>query len=333
MILRVYGNYTKQQVQDALATKQPLLTSNDTLATINGTAVKYGSSVNIGEHAEGANTYIGGRVSLDKRTFNIAFLDTLASTGQGQQGLAIYNGIMFSLSNKGICAIYSIVGDTFTAINTFNLDTYADTNHANCASFGVEKYDVGDEFPLLYIARCFSGYRTCLVERISRTSSTLVQTIGLGTYAGDVDSSSDIQWVVGDDGYLYMFGNTKSTFNASGNKFVVAKFDLPKLSDGSNISLNLNNAHYMYYMEDYGYKPNRVLQGCCIYNNMMFLPIGYGTSASPSALIVWDMEARAIKTKIELASLTSGEIEDVSIYNGFLYARYGYGNVYKIEFC
>ena len=277
MILRVYGNYTKGQVNDALATKQPLLTGDDTLATINGTAVKYGSSVTINTQVQGANTYIGGRVSLEKRTFNLSFLGTLASTGQGQQGMAIYDGIMFSLSNKGICAIYSIVGDTLTAINQYNLDTYADTNHANCASFGNEKYDASDEFPLLYIARCYTGYRTCLVERVTRTASTLVQTIGLGTYAGDVTSSSDIQWVVGDDGYLYMFGNTKSAFNTAGNKFVVAKFDLPKISDGANVSLDLNNAHYMYYMEDYGYSPNRVLQGCCIVNNMMFSDVDDST--------------------------------------------------------
>ena len=331
MILKVYGNYSKSQIDAALAGKQPLLTNEDTLATINGIAVKYGSRVTLTEDV-GEHQYIGSSVSLKKHTFNITNLGTLPSTGENRQGMAIYNGIMFSLSNKGICSIFNIGDTSLTYINQYNLASYADTNHANTASFGFEKYDASDEFPLLYIARCYTGYRTCLVERVTRQSSQLVQTIGLGTYAGDVTSSSDIQWVVGDDGYLYMFGNTKAAFNTSGNKFVVAKFDLPKLSEGSDVSLNLNDAHYMYYMEDYGYKPNQVLQGCCIVNGMMFLPIGSGISSSPSSLIVWDMDARAIMTRINLSTLTSGEIEDVCEYNSMLYLRYGNGNTYKMDF-
>lgn len=331
MIIKVYGNYSKAQIDIALAGKQPLLTNEDTLATINGTVVKYGSSVTLTEDV-GENEYIGGKVSLKKHSFNITSLGTLAATGQNRQGMAIYDGIMFSLSNKGICSLYSIANDTLTSIAQYNLASYDDTNHANTASFGFEKYDVSDEFPLLYIARCYTGYRTCLVERVSRSSSQLVQTIGLGTYAGDVTADSDIQWVVGDDGFLYMFGNTKAAFNVTGNKFVVAKFDLPKLSAGSDVLLNLNDAHYMYYMEDYGYKPNQVLQGCCIVNGMMFLPIGSGNSSSPSSLIVWDMGARAIMTRINLSTLTGGEIEDVCEYNSMLYLRYGNGRTYKMDF-
>lgn len=286
---------------------------------------------NISPNAAEGVAYGGARISLANNAYNIKTFGAIPTASTALQGMAIYNGIMFSLSHTGICNTYDITGSTPIAKGSFNLGSYASTNHANCASFGLQKYEASDAFPLMYVARCYAGYRTCLVERVTETSASLVQTISIGTYAGEINADSDVQWVAGDDGYLYMFGNTKSAYNAEGNKFVVARFTMPSPKAG-DVSIDLNDAHFLYYMEDYNETPAQVLQGCCVKNGLMFLPIGNNTQARKSELLVWDIGSRYMRLRIDLTPYMSGEVEDADVWDGTLYLRYLSGNILEAKF-
>ena len=281
-------------------------------------------------------SYEGEKIDISTHKFLSTLIHTFTATGENMQGFAVFGNNLISLSNKGICQLATYTGIRVVEGNRFNLESYETTNHANCASFG-HTIPAGYDFPYLYIARCYDGHRTCLVERLELNKSTLMQTISIGTYKGEVDSNSDIQYVVSDDNFLYVFGNTKSAFSIAGNKFVVAKFQVPIVDKNvpivdKNIALDMNNAIEFYYMEDFGYTPGQVLQGCCIKNGLMFIPVGYGDSSSPSQLLVWNLGKKRIQNRINLSSITTGEIEDCAIWNNKLMARYGNGNLYLIQF-
>lgn len=265
---------------------------------------------------------------------NLSFFNTITpSTRENAQGMAIYKGTFFALYNTGVCDVLKIKSKGLEKVGAFNLGSYAKTNHANSASFGREFAPGNTQFPLLYVSRCYKDYRTCLVEDVSLTGSKLVQTISIGTYRGEVTPESDVQWMVGDDGFLYMFGNTKRDWNVEGNKFVVARLRLPKLSEGSDVKLDLNDALEFYYLEDYGCTPNTVLQGCCVHEGIMFLPVGYGSFSVPSKLYVWDLKGRKQLNYIDLSHLTTGEIEDCDFNGRNLMMRFGgSNNVYQIKF-
>lgn len=255
------------------------------------------------------------------------------STKEAAQGMAIYKNTMFALYNTGVCDVLSIGKDGLKKLSSYNLGSHAKTNHANSASFGREFAPGNKQFPLLYVSRCYKGYRTCVVEDVSLSGSKLVQTISVGTFRGDVSPESDIQWMVGDDGFLYMFGNTKRDWNIEGNKFVVAKLRLPKLSEGQNVKIDLNDALEFYYLEDYGCTPATVLQGCCIRDGIMFLPVGFGSFNTPGKMYVWDLKGRKELKYIDLTHLTVGEPEDCDFYKGHLMLRMaGSHKVYQIDF-
>lgn len=277
-------------------------------------------------------TYSGNIIDIRTHRFTVKNIHTYTSTGENMQGFGIYGNTAISLSNTGICQVSTIQSDgSITEGNRFNLGSYGATNHANCVSFG-KVFPSGNTFlPAMYVARTYTNLCTCLVESVQSSSSSLIQTISIGTYRGDVTSASGIQYVVSDDNFLYLFGNTTPPFNTPGNKFVVAKFPVPDIT-GGDVALNLNDAIEFYYMEDYGYSPGKVLQGCCIKNGLMLLPLGYGTTVSPSELLVWDLGRRRINNRIDLSAWTTGEIEDCAVYENSLIARYGNGKTYMLTF-
>ena len=286
------------------------------------------------------------KISLTKPKFGFD-IKKIAEIGWGNQGFCIYNDYALVFSNQGTatrpgsnfaaCKIFKITDNdgtpSFTSVTDgFLLEGYT-PNHANTASLGL-KYNEDDDFPLMYMPRCIIGSnQNCIVERISLNgTSQKVQEISIGTYRGEVTASSDIQWTT-DGKFLYLFGNTKSSYSANGNKFVFCKLNLPNITSG-DISVDLNDAVEFYYFEDYGFHNTNVLQGCKVINDMMILPVGFGSSSgvTMSHLYFWDIIHRRLKADINLSALTSGEFEDVEYYKDSLLIFVGGGYIYQLKF-
>ena len=135
-------------------------------------------------------------------------------------------------------SIYDI--DTKTHIANISM-TSVETYHCNNISFGSEKYDSDDLFPLLYISMENSTERKALAYRIQYAndaySATLVQTITFPALSDDgiyypncaVDAVNNLMCII---------GYTENSFIKSDtNKIKIVVYNLPLLSEG-NVQLS-----------------------------------------------------------------------------------------------
>lgn len=241
--------------------------------------------------------------------------------GHSYQGMDVYGKHLVSLQDKGIATIYKLSGKgKYTKVSQFHLATYDPVNHANVLSFGVEKYDKKDPFPLAYVSQChrkpYNGLKDVLfVERIApdMQSSSLVQTILYDDKNGDFGYA--LQWVIDLDGqFLYGYGNTVDNTNPA-NRHRVIKFRLPKLSDGEFVTLKPEDALENYLIEDYGFSFNPIGQGLYVYKNKLYMPTGVGKYETPSIMYVWDLVWKSMEV-VDFTRCTAGELEDIGRYKG-----------------
>lgn len=246
--------------------------------------------------------------------------------GYSYQGMDIYGNYMVSCQNKGIATVYKLSKNDFTKVSQFKLATFNDVNHANVASFGVEKVSSSDPLPVLYVSQChkkpYDNRKDLLfVERIApdMQSSTLVQTI----FYDDVnkDFGYALQWVVDrSNKMLYGYGNTINNDDPE-NRHRIIKFALPKLSAGAEVVLKPEDALENYLIEEVSdFRFNPVGQGLYIQKDKLYMPTGVGTDNHPSILYVWDLKKKSMET-VDLTQSTSGELEDIACYNGKLYVQ------------
>ena len=246
--------------------------------------------------------------------------------GFAYQGMDIYGDYMVSCQNQGAATIYKLSKDKFTKVSQFKLATFNEVNHANVASFGVEKADKGDPMPVLYVSQChkkpYDGRKDLLfVERImpDLQSSALMQTI----FYDDInkDFGYALQWVIDTKNkMLYGYGNTVNNDDPA-NRHRIIKFPLPMLSSGAEVVLKPEDALENYLIEEVSeFRFNPIGQGLYIQNDKLYMPTGIGTDAHPSILYVWDLKKKSMET-VDLTQSTSGELEDISCYNGKLYVQ------------
>lgn len=238
--------------------------------------------------------------------------------GHAYQGMDIWGEYIFSCQNQGIGTIYRLTGDSFEKVSQFDLASFDRSNHANVTSFGVEKVDASDPFPVAYISHCHKRLINdrkdlCFVERImpDMQSSELVQTI----FYDDVnkDFGYALQWVVDrKNGFLYGYGNTVNNTDPT-NRHRVIKFRLPKLSEGAFVTLRPEDALENYTIEEVsGFKFNPVGQGLDIRNGKLYMPTGVGDERRPSILYIWDLRKRKMTKVVDLSKCTTGEFEDIA---------------------
>ena len=238
--------------------------------------------------------------------------------GFSYQGMDMWNGYALSCQNQGVATLYRVGDGSFKVVSQWHLASFHKYNHANVVSFGVEKAEKGDEFPVAYISQCHrktvDGRKDlCYVERIApdRKSSTLVQTIFYDDTAGDFGYA--VQWVV-DRAHkiLYGFGNTINNDDPA-NCHRVIKFRLPSLADGAEVVLHREDALEDYTIEEVsGFRFSCIGQGLCIKGNELFMPTGLGTEKHPSILYIWNLKTKKMRV-VELIKETTGELEDIAL--------------------
>ncbi|MCR5518779.1 MAG: hypothetical protein K6F21_00445, partial [Bacteroidales bacterium] len=210
------------------------------------------------------------------------------------QGMDIRGKYMVSCQNCGVASVYSLKGKGFTLLGQFDLASFHEHNHANVATFGVEKVDKSDPLPVLYVSQChkkaIDGRKDVLyAERIAAdfSSSELVQTI----FYDDVnhDFGYALQWVIDrKHKMLYGYGNTVDNSDHA-NRHRIIKFRLPSLSEGPLVVLKAEDALENYLIEDESdFRFNPIGQGLYIRNGRLYMPTGVGKAETPSILFIWD---------------------------------------------
>lgn len=243
--------------------------------------------------------------------------------GHSYQGMDVYGKYLVSLQDKGIATIYklSCCSRKFTPVGQFHLASYNEVNHSNVLSFGCEKYDKSDPFPLAYISQChkkqYNGMKDVLfVERIAADmqSSSLVQTILYDDRNGDFGYA--LQWVIDQPNHmLYGYGNTIDNTNPA-NRHRIIKFRLPRLDEGEFVVLKPEDALENYLIEeasDFTFNP--IGQGLYVYKDKLYMPTGVGKYETPSILYVWDLVGKKMEV-VDLSKCTAGELEDIGRYRG-----------------
>ena len=241
--------------------------------------------------------------------------------GHSYQGMDVYGNYLVSLQDKGIATIYKLSGRNFSKVGQFHLASYDPVNHANVLTFGCEKFDRRDPFPLAYVSQChkkpYKGMKDVLfVERIAADmqSSTLVQTILYDDRNQDFGYA--LQWVIDQPNrMLYGYGNTINNTDPD-NRHRIIKFRLPSLSEGDFVVLKPEDALENYLIEEAsGFSFNPIGQGLYVYKDKLYMPTGVGKYETPSILYVWDLVNKTMAT-VDLTRCTCCELEDISRYKG-----------------
>ena len=256
---------------------------------------------------------------------------------QGYQGMCIYEDWLLSVQNKGYATLYKLPSlEKKTA--TFKLGCFGDTNHANVAAFGVEKFSDSDPLPLVYVSQAYknavNGEKdVCYVERVSPGgSSETVQRIVLDDpkhlygYA--------LQWTIDHKRrHLIGFGNTVSN-NGEGNRFRVMVFSIPHLSDGKVVHLTADDAIENYLIQDTDSRyPSKVIgQGACVWNDYLLMPTGLGSEEAPSIVYVLDLKTKKLRNILDLSKTLTSEMEDIDFYQGDAYIQTNGRGIVKLDY-
>ena len=256
---------------------------------------------------------------------------------QGYQGMCIYEDWMLSLQNKGYATLYKLPS-LEKKTPTFKLGCFGDTNHANVAAFGVEKFSDSDPLPLVYVSQAYkkevNGEKdVCYVERISLDgNSETVQRIVLDDpkhlygYA--------LQWTIDHKHrHLIGFGNTISN-NGEGNRFRIMVFSIPHLCDGKVVHLTADDAIENYLIQDTDSRyPSKVVgQGACVWNDCLLMPTGFGEKDAPSIIYVLDLKTRKLRNILDLSKTLKNEMEDIDFYQGDAYIQTNGRGVVKLKY-
>ena len=252
------------------------------------------------------------------------------------QGMCIYEDWLLSVQNTGYATLYKLPSlEKKTA--TFKLGSFADTNHANVAAFGVEKFDENDPLPLVYVSQAYkkvvNGEKdVCYVERISLDGKAeTVQRIMLDDqklygYA--------LQWTIDQKRrHLIGFGNTIAN-TADGNRYRIMVFSIPHLSDGEEVHLRAADAIENYFIQDTDSRyPSKVVgQGACVWNDCLLLPTGFGNKEAPSIVYVLDLKTRKLRNILDLSKTLTNEMEDIDFYQGDAYIQTNGRGIVKLDY-
>ena len=238
----------------------------------------------------------------------------------------VHGRYIVSCQNQGIASIYRLCGKRFRLEGQFHLATFHKHNHANVASFGLEKAQKADPLPVIYVSQCskhpIDGRKDVLyAERIEPgfKGSSLVQTI----FYDDVDHDFGyaLQWVIDQqEGMLYGYGNTINNSDPE-NRHRVIKFRLPALSEGPLVVLKREDALEDYLIEEVSsFSFNPIGQGLFIHKGKLYMPTGVGKPDKPSILYIWDLQNRSMEV-IDLSTVTTGELEDISYWGKYFYIQ------------
>ena len=275
----------------------------------------------------------------------------------GAQDGAIYGNYLFRFRSRGYGYAYDLrdLGDTYTEISPiaeFQLDkSDIIAPHSNAVVFGNEKYDEGDEFPLLY-SNIYNNYRkeedklvgiTC-VYRITRSEggfdTELVQLIEIGftddrelwRSAGEVEDTRPFgNFVIDRERGLYI-GFVMRDGDRTTRYFT---FDLPKLSDGEMDKtygvrrVKLGTADIKSHFDT---PYSNFVQGATCKDGKVYSVEGFNANTHPGIRVIDTVEERELLYHDFFLSGQELEAEFIDFYGERCIYGDAYGNTFELFF-
>ena len=291
--------------------------------------------------ADMTGIYQGEKISLVNR-YKIVN-PALVSSIEYHQSIAVYGkyAVTSMYSGTGTASqgatcfgqIIDIETNEKTSIN-FPIGTY-NRPHCNTMVFGNEFAPGNDVLPLLYISMWdYSNERGCLVYDVRKVangwSATLVQAIipNVGSIGTEIIGNGSTDWVVDTDNnciYSLAYYLAGSSTIEVGNKQMIVKYALPRLSDGEVINLSLADVLDHYETECFNYGQDKAYL-----NGKIYVIAGGGSEYSyMNKLRVLDLVQKQIVSRVNLN--INQEPEGLTIYQNRLLFDYGF-NPFEMVF-
>jgi hypothetical protein len=245
------------------------------------------------------------------------------------QGIAIYKNSAFLLNHEGHCRMYNLKKKQLIA--EFDLASAAKSNHANCASFGVQFPKGNKKYPAFYVSECAGACR-CFVESINEKGAQLIQTLQVKTKGSEQYS---LDWFVDTkQKCIYTIAGASGEIDSIGTKkYRITQLPLPPLDSATVIFTEKD------IIDQFEVAFPNLLQGGTIRKNRLYLPVGvhdYPGSEKRKdkerAVIIVNLKTKQIEKTINIAHNVPNEPEDVDFYKGNLLLYVGQeGGLYRIS--
>ena len=275
----------------------------------------------------------------------------------GDQDGAIFAHELFRFNTKGDCTVFDLRDiargeEALSAVASFRLDRARElAPHSNAVFFGKDRYEEGDEFPLLY-SNVYNNYKNaedpmlgvCLAYRLTRTdggfSTELVQMIRIG-FVEDVQlwrASEEAHgerpygnFVMDTDGgalWVFVMRNEEK-----GTRFF--RFDAPSPRDGEmgadgirRVVLSADDIKEYFDMPYY-----RFVQGAIYHDGKIYSTEGFENDmVNRPAIRVVDVEKRVEEYYDLTAHGMFNEAEMIDFYRDQCVYSDANGSVYLVEF-
>lgn len=238
------------------------------------------------------------------------------SAGSGIQGCDIYNGLLFQGQDGGVINIFD-TENNYTYIGGYQSVL---SLHFTNLSFGTEKAEEADEFPLLYIPENRSTGYELYALRVTRDTSELMQTL---TFPSDGDIGYyPVSVIDKENGFIYCWCYKKNSYmSASDNAFIITKYALPALAAG-DITLTLVDKFEVPY--------RGVGQGATCDGINLYFQCGLGSS--PSYLQIINLQNKCEIGLWDITEHSSSEPEGIAIKDGGLVMTHINNSITFVEF-
>lgn len=269
-----------------------------------------------------------GQTQPSDKVFKLDPFFPLTKGGGPLEGAALYGDYLFHATAKNAIHIYDIRQKKYlTMLNMGSM------GHADTMSFGIQRVEETDEFPVLYVSGSQSNtpgnggdiYVYRIVRSIDESGSekwqgALIQHITtpdvavIGSFPDVViDQDNRIMWVMG---WLTAYEYNHEDGSGCSNCF--SKYNIPDIRDGTLdakgvYQLTLKEEERLSYFMIYDI--HAITQGLCYFNGKIICP--YGNSFK--GIDVIDVTKERLVYHVNLRGSRIGEPEAAVIYNNELY--------------
>lgn len=226
--------------------------------------------------------------------------DDPGPAGKTQQGMAIYNSMLFQFLADDAVQLFDIK-NRGAFIGQISLTC----GHGNTACFSDEFDSADDEFPLCYVSD-LDGHVYC--HKITRSGATLIKTLYF--YEGGSGYGYDPMFALDTDNNIcYVVGNKESTEVL--RTAVISKGDMSNMTENPDSTLTPEFIE-QFEVQIPGDYP--VLQGVKYLNGHLFLASGAYGDEDDAFITVIDIENRTVSSRIANipAEVAKKEMEDIA---------------------
>lgn len=278
------------------------------------------------EQAENINVFSLSTLRKMTRILDVS-MEAVWTVDYKYGGAACYGNRVFQFVD-GNANVYVYNAENGNLVDTVMMPNPSVQYHNNCVSFGWEKYDPNDYFPIIYASQEHSSQNTILAYRITENNNVfsleLIQTITMPTnsstwlyYHNAIINAAKKQ--------IVLLGLLNNPYSANDNNIVnYIVFGLPEISEG-NVSLSMGDA----LMRSAYFERMATPQSGFIKNGLLYQVFGV---SAPQYLMVMNVDLMEFVASFNITE-EYGNLEPQSVYtyNNALYIVFNNGNVVKIE--